>query len=212
MTFDCGCASGPTACESFSARSHILVRVDVDLRPLEEDFPIPEFEEGKVYKLDVCSCACEEVTVGLSASCCFEKDSCSGSSITARGDGVVSASVGGGGTCCGPYTVLLNGSSPPINVSHGEGIGVSVVATGPGGCGCANTACNLGEFPECDTSGGESMLPIYLYDEGQKLYLNEAALMQRIRNIKMKERLYMRKQIFGIAPKLKVRKRHPRKS
>jgi hypothetical protein len=189
----------------------MLVPVDVDLRPLETGFPVPEFEEGKVHKLDVCSCACEEVTVSLSASCCFEKDSCSGSSITARGDGTVSASLGGGGTCCGPYTVLLNGSSSPINVSHGDGVGVSVTPTGAG-CGCANTGCNLGEFPECDTSGGESMMPIYLYDEGQRLILNEKALMQRIRNIKKKERLYIRKQVFGnIAPKITVKKRRPRK-
>jgi len=207
MTFDCGCATDPTCCGA-----PLLKPV------LEVDFPVPEFEEEQVHALAVCSCACEEVTVSLSASCCFEKNSCGGSSVTARGDGTVGGSVGGGGTCCGPYTLLLNGSTPPIAVTHGMGVSASVVATGDG-CGCCNTGCSMGEFPDCDPAASMSAFmaskaPIYVR-VGNKLYLNEKSLINKLKSIKHREYFVMRKPKKNrnkIAPKLKEVKRRPRKS
>lgn len=203
MTFDCGCGTDPTCCGSPL------------LKPiLEVDFPVPEFE-GTVKAMSVCSCPCEEITVSLSASCCFEKNSCSGSSVTARGEGTVSASVSGGSACCGPYTLLINGSSGgSINVNHGDGVSISVVATGDG-CGCCNTGCNMGTFPDCSPSGTTAFLgskaPIYVR-VGNKLYLNEQRLLSKLRSIKKREYFVMRKpkkNINKIAPKIKEAKRRP---
>lgn len=164
LEYECGCPWTPNFTEGCSCTPAALLAQTLQ-------FPeMPDFEIGKkitsgagdVFALDsACSIPCETVSVSVSSTCCLD---CSGCGVTAIGAGVVSASVGGGSGGCGPYTVRVNGSLPPVAVNNGDGVGISLEPMN-GLCSCCCIKCTN----DCEAT------PLYKH-KGGKLFLNKRSL------------------------------------
>lgn len=193
--FPQGCA-GTAAIAASTSNIEVNYEVPNPLLENEED-DLPTFKQHSVldpdndvvFALAACSIPCVDVTVTLSivsGACCFDVV---GNSIFMVGSGVITASVSPAsdspirGSGCGLFNVTINGSNPPVSVSDGSGVGVSVSApfSNPPGC----CPCNQQSVTNpCASS-------LYVL-KGNKVTLNKTEILRQvnhIRKIKIAEKI-----------------------
>ena len=133
--------------------------------PLLGNYPFPNFDENEIRIQSVASIPCTDLIVTVSSTCCLK---CSGGSVVAVGDGIVSAGINSGAEDCGPYTLTINGSAPPIVAHDGDGLNVVVSAANPDCCVIGPDECQDATWPDCSSFSSSSL---YIYRNGT-LYLN----------------------------------------